>query len=184
MSIFFNTLRLPILVLAAALSLFAAQSTYAKDAHLDREVDAALKALYQTSPAAKALGDKAKGILVFPNIVRAGFIVGAQGGDGALIKGGKTVGYYSSGGVSAGLQAGAQSYGYAVFFMSNKEMKAFERSKGWEIGSGPTLVIVDQGMAKDLTSTTLRSDIYAFIFDQKGLMGGISLKGSKISKIK
>ena len=85
MSIFFNTLRLPILVLAAALSLFAAQSTYAKDAHLDREVDAALKALYQTSPAAKALGDKAKGILVFPNIVRAGFIVGAQGGDGAPI---------------------------------------------------------------------------------------------------
>lgn len=184
MSIFLNTLRLPTLVLTAALSLFAAQSVLAKDAHLDQEVDAALKSLYQTSPAAKALGDKAKGVLVFPNIVKAGFILGAQGGDGALIKNGKTVGYYSSGGVSAGLQAGAQSYGYAVFFMSDKEMKSFENSKGWEIGAGPSIVIVDQGMAKDLTTMTLKSDIYAFIFDQKGLMGGISLKGSKISKIK
>lgn len=178
-----TALRNFLLLAGAALALGATAPAQATG-QLDQDVDAALQALYDTTPGAKALGDKAKGILVFPNIVKAGFIVGAQGGDGALIKNGKKVGYYNSAALSAGLQAGVQTYGYAMFFMSDKVMKDFEKSKGWEVGIGPNVVVVDTGMAKDITTMTGKDDIYAFIFDQKGLMAGLGIKGSKITKIK
>jgi lipid-binding SYLF domain-containing protein len=150
---------------------------------IDRDVQAALKALYGSTPAAKALGEKAKAVLVFPNIVKAGFVVGVQGGDGALLKKGKTVGYYNTAGVSYGLQAGAQSFGYALFFMSDSALDYLAKSKGWEIGVGPSVVVVDEGMARTLTTTTAKNDIYAFLFNQKGLMAGAGLQGSKITKI-
>ncbi len=146
---------------------------------LNQDAEAALEALYASTPAAKALGDKASGVLVFPNIVRAGFILGGSGGDGVLYRKGKANGYYSSGSASVGLQAGIQSFGYAVFFMSDAELKNFKKSSGWDIGAAPTVVLVDAGMAKNLNTSTLKSDIYAFIFDQKGLMAGLGLARSK-----
>jgi lipid-binding SYLF domain-containing protein len=175
-----------LLVLAVAtLSLFGFSSAYAESkAALNADAEAALQSLYGNQPAAKALGDKAAGVLVFPNITRAGFILGGSGGDGVLYKKGKATGYYSSGSASVGLQAGIQSFGYAVFFMTDAEMKKFENSSGWDIGGAPTVVLVDAGAAKDLNTMTLKSNIYAFIFDQKGLMAGLSLQGQKISKIK
>lgn len=151
---------------------------------LVQDAHAALAKLYESAPAAKALSEKAKGILVFPNIVKAGFILGAQGGDGVLLKHGMTVGYYNTTAVSYGLQAGAQKFGYAMFFMSDSVMKSFETSSGWEVGVGPSVVLVDAGMGKDVSNLTTKSDIYAFIFDQKGLMAGIGIKGSKITKLK
>lgn len=150
---------------------------------LDQDVRNALSSLYKNTPAAKALGAKAKAILVFPRIVKAGFIVGGQGGDGALLKGGKTVGYYNTGGLSVGLQAGAQSFGYALFLMSDAAVKHLESTDGWELGVGPSIVVVDHGAAAALTTTTAHSDIYAFFFDQKGLMAGMGLQGTKVSKI-
>ena len=87
-------------------------------------------------------------------------------------------------GASLGLQAGAQSYGYAVFLMTDKAVKYVHDTHGWEIGVGPTVVVVDEGVAKNLSSTTLKDDAYAFIFSQQGLMAGISLEGTKISRIK
>ena len=150
---------------------------------LDQDSAAALQSLYESTPAAKALGEKAKGVLIFPNVVKAGFIVGAQSGDGVLKKGGKTAGYYNTSAVSAGFQAGAQSFGYVLFFMSDGAMKYLANKNGWEIGVGPSVVIVDAGMAKTLSTTTAHSDIYAFIFDQKGLMAGAGIQGAKISKI-
>jgi lipid-binding SYLF domain-containing protein len=150
---------------------------------LDKEVAAALQSLYKKTPAARALGAKAKGILVFPRIVKAGLIVGGQGGDGALLKNGKTVGYFNTGGLSVGLQAGAQSYGYALFFMSDSALEYLKSSNGWEIGVGPSIVIVDAGMAGSLTTTTAKADIYAFFFDQKGLMAGMGLQGTKITPL-
>lgn len=152
--------------------------------HLDQDSEAALQALYDTTPAAKALGEKAKGILVFPNITKAGFIVGGLGGDGVLIKNGKTVGYYNNAAASFGLQAGIQTYGFALFFMSDKVMRDFEKSKGWEIGVGPSVVVVDSGMGKDVNTLTGKADVFAFIFDQKGLMAGVGIQGSKITKLK
>jgi lipid-binding SYLF domain-containing protein len=151
---------------------------------IDRNVKSALQNLYAKTPASKALGEKAQGILVFPSITKGGFMVGGQFGEGALIQAGKTAGYYNTLQVSYGLQAGLQKYGYALFFMTGTAMKWIDRSDGWEVGTGPTIVVVDAGTAKSMTTTTLQSDVYAFFFDQKGLMGGLGLQGTKISKVK
>lgn len=168
----------------ASTSLLLLIAAPAQASQLDEDIDAALKTLYDTTPAAKALGEKAKGILAFPNITKAGFIIGGQGGNGALIKKDKKVGYYNTAAVSVGMQAGIQTYGYALFFMSDAVMKDFEKSKGWEIGVGPSIVVIDSGMGRDVSTLTAKADIYAFIFDQKGLMAGVGLKGSKITKLK
>ncbi len=151
-------------------------------AEIDRNVDAALVSLYQQSPAAKNLGQSAKGVLVFPKILKAGFIIGAQGGEGALRVNGRTSGYYSTVAVSYGLQAGVQWFGYVMFFRTDEAFGYFNRSGGWEIGSGPSVTIVDAGIAKSLTTTSLKDDVYVFIFGQKGLMAGLGLQGTKISK--
>jgi len=152
-------------------------------AEIDRDVDSALQKLYDKTPAAKELAKVAKGILVFPDIVKGGLIIGGQYGEGALRVNGKTVGYYSSVAASYGLQAGVQSFGYALFFITDSALAYLKKSEGWEIGTGPSLVIVDAGAAASLTTTTAKSDIYAFFFDQKGLMAGIGIQGSKITKL-
>ena len=159
------------------------QALAATAAEIDRDVDSALLKLYEKTPAAKELAKVAKGILVFPDIVKGGLIIGGQYGEGALRIDGKTVGYYSSVAASYGLQAGVQSFGYALFFITDNALDYLKKSEGWEIGVGPSIVIVDEGVAKSLTTTTAKSDIYAFFFDQKGLMAGIGIQGSKITKV-
>jgi len=155
----------------------------ASAAELNREAAAALQTLYEREPSAKTLGAKAKGVLVFPSIIKAGFVVGGQYGEGALRKGGKTVAYYNTVAASYGLQAGAQEFGYALMFMDDESLKYLDKSGGWEIGTGPSVVIVDEGMAKAMTTTTLQKGVYAFFFSQKGLMAGLGLQGTKISRI-
>jgi lipid-binding SYLF domain-containing protein len=152
-------------------------------AEIDLDVDSALDKLYSRSPAAKSLAAEAKGILVFPGIVKGGLIIGGQYGEGALRVKDKTTGYYRTIAASYGLQAGVQKFGYAMFFLTGSALKYLEKSDGWEIGVGPSVVIVDEGIAKSLTTTTAKSDIYAFFFDQKGLMAGIGLQGTKITRI-
>ncbi len=126
---------------------------------------------------------EAKGILVFPDIVKGGFIVGGQYGQGALIKGGKIAGYYNTVSASYGLQAGLQKYGYALFLMTDSALAYLDKSGGWELGMTPNIVVVDVGAAGGISTTTAKSDVYAFFFDQKGLMAGIGLQGTKITKI-
>ena len=155
----------------------------ASAAEISAAAHSALQRLYAANASAKELGGKAKAILVFPSILKAGFIVGGQGGDGAMFKGGKTVGYYRSLAASYGLQAGAQKFGYALFFTTDSAVAYLNSSKGWEIGSGPSLVVVDEGFAKTMSSTTLTQDVYAYVFDQKGLMGGLGIQGTKITRI-
>jgi lipid-binding SYLF domain-containing protein len=155
----------------------------ASAATIDQEVDAALKKLYQSAPEARTLAAEATAILVFPEVVKAGFMVGAQRGEGALRKRGKTVAYYRTTGGSYGLQAGVQKFGYAMFFMKPSALEYLEKSHGWEVGMGPSVVVVDTGKGKALTSTTAREDVYAFIFGQQGLMAGLGLQGSKITRI-
>lgn len=152
-------------------------------AQLDREVNAALNKLYQTTPSARTLASKAKGILVFPNIIKAGFIGGAEYGKGAMRKNGKTTGYYNIVAGSYGLQAGVQSFGYAMFFMNDGAIVSLNSAKGLEVGVGPNIVVLDEGMAKKATTTTLRDDVYAFVFGQQGLMAGLGIQGSKITRI-
>jgi lipid-binding SYLF domain-containing protein len=155
----------------------------ASRAQIDRDVDAAIARMYETVPNAKYLGSKARGVLVFPSIVKAGFLFGAQYGDGALRRGGQKAGYYNSIAASYGLQAGVQSFGYALFFMTDAAIRHLDTSGGFELGMGPSIVILDTGAARQLTTMTLNSDIYAVFFDQKGLMAGGGLQGSKISRI-
>jgi len=175
-----------LLVLASAASTLMSPNLAraATAAEINRDVKIALEKLYAKSSSAKALGEKAIGILVFPNIVKGGFLVGGQYGEGALLKGGKTGGYYSTVQMSYGLQAGVQKYGYALFLMTDSAMNWIDKSDGWEVGVGPSIVVMDTGAASSATTTTLQSEIYAFFFDQKGLMGGLGLQGTKITKIK
>jgi len=172
---------------AAALLLTLAVGLLPAAAGTRREIDSAARAalgkLYATTPAAKTLGSKAAGILVFPNIVKGGFLFGGQYGEGALFRGGKPVAYYNTLAASYGFQAGLQKFGYALFFMTPSALGYLDASSGWEIGTGPSLTILDEGMAASLSTTTLRSDVYAFFFDQRGLMGGIGIQGSKITRI-
>jgi lipid-binding SYLF domain-containing protein len=165
-------------LLAAVPTAFAASAK-----EIDAKVTVALDTLYASSPAAVEVAKVAKGVLVFPEVVKGGFIVGGQYGTGALRKGGKTVGYYNSVAASYGLQAGIESFGYALFFVTEKGLEYLDTSVGWEMGVGPTLTIVDEGFAKSLSTTTLKDDVYAFFFDQKGLMAGIGLQGSKVTRI-
>ena len=171
------------ILMAGMLFIGANQALAASAAEIDHKVDAALKALYIKSQPARALSEKAVGILVFPAIAKAGFIVGGQYGQGALRKDGQTAGYYSTVAASYGLQAGLQKFGYALFFMSDSAMNYLDKSDGWELGTGPNIVVVDVGAAGSLSTTTAKSDIYAFFFSQKGLMAGLGLQGSKITKI-
>jgi lipid-binding SYLF domain-containing protein len=150
---------------------------------IDREVTQSLATLYKNTPDAKVLGDKAVAVLVFPSIVKGGFIIAGQFGDGALRKNGKTAAYYRSLAASYGFQAGIQAFGYALFFMDDASLQYIENSEGWELGTGPSLVVLDAGFGKNLSTTTLQKGVYAFIFDQKGLMGGLGIQGSKITRI-
>jgi lipid-binding SYLF domain-containing protein len=144
----------------------------------------ALNRLYRTNPSARRLGAHAQGILVFPEITKGGFMVGGMGGNGALIRPDGTIrDFYQTAGVSYGLQAGIQQYGYALFLMDRSAFDNINRAKGWEVGSSPNLVIVDEGMSANLSNTTMNASTYAFFFNQRGLMGGIGLQGSKITRI-
>lgn len=168
----------------AACALLGADPVQAGSAaEISREAKDALQKLYAKSNTAKELGQKAKAILVFPAITKGGFIVGGQYGEGALLKGGEAVGYYNTVALSYGLQAGVQKYGFALFLMTDAAKEYLDKSDGWELGVGPNIVIGDAGAATSLTTTTAQADVYAFFFDQKGLMAGLGVQGNKITKI-
>ena len=170
------------ILLAFAATVLSSQVVRADSAEeLDRKGRVALWDLYKKNPKALAIAKKAYAVLVFPSVVKAGFIFGAQRGDGVLVNNQGTVGYYNTTAVSYGLQAGVQEFGYALFFMNPAALSYLDKSGGWEVGTGPTLVVVDSGYSKSLSTTTLTKDIYAFFFDQKGLMGGLGFQGTKIS---
>jgi lipid-binding SYLF domain-containing protein len=155
----------------------------ASKSEIDRNATQSLTTLYKNYPGAKPLADKAVGVLVFPSIVKGGFIIAGQFGDGPLRKNGKSVAYYRSLAASYGFQAGVQAFGYVLFFMDNDSLRYLDDSAGFELGTGPSLVVLDAGFGKNLSTTTLQKGIYAFIFDQKGLMGGMGIQGTKITKI-
>jgi lipid-binding SYLF domain-containing protein len=155
-----------------------------EDAVLKKDSLAALQTLYAKEPKAKEIGAKSKAILIFPNIVKAAFLAGIQGGDGVLIENGKVTGVYNNTALSYGLQAGAQSFAEVMFLTTDAAVNYLHSSDGWSLGIGPSVVLVDVGYAKSLTTTTLQSDVYAFIFGQEGLMAGMGLQGQKITHIR
>jgi len=156
----------------------------ATQAEINQNAATALQELYRSMPFAKTLVPKAKAILVFPYVYKAGFIVGGQSGNGvALSPAGVPLGYFNISAASYGLQAGAQKFSYALFVMTDEAIEYMKKTEGWEVGVGPSVVLVDEGVAKTLTTTTAKDGVYAFIFGQKGLMAGIGIQGSKITRI-
>lgn len=150
---------------------------------LIRSANAALQNLYTSQPKAKVLAARSKAILIFPSIVKAGFIVGAQTGDGVLFEDGVPTNYYNISAASYGLQAGVQSFSLAMFFMKQSALTYLDQSAGWSVGVGPSVVVLDKGAAASMTSTTLTQDVYAVPFGQQGLMAGLGVEGTKITQI-
>jgi lipid-binding SYLF domain-containing protein len=169
----------------AALALSAAApGAYAASASaLAADSKAALNQLYATNTKARELGQKARAILVFPKVVKAGLMIGGLKGDGALIENGRVTKFYSTAAGTYGLQAGVQSYSQAFFFITPSSLDYLSKSNGWSVGSGPSVVVMDEGKAKSMNTTTLTQDVYAFIYGQKGLMAGLGVEGSKITQI-
>lgn len=170
-------------LLVTIAAVFATGSVMAKPAAQLREDSArALETLYDTKPGARDLGEKAVGILVFPEVLKAGFMIGAQRGDGVLFKKGKVAGYFNTTAASYGFQAGVAKFSYALFFMDKKSLDSLDEADGFELGAAPSLVVADEGFTSDLSTKTLQKGIYAFFFGQKGLMAGVSVQGTKITE--
>jgi lipid-binding SYLF domain-containing protein len=143
----------------------------------------AYERLVATVPAAKVLSKNAVAVLVFPRITRVGLIFGGQYGEGVLLRDGNPAGYYSNFGASWGLKAGVKTFGYAMFFMNETALGALSNTHGFEVGVGPSVVVVDQGMSQSLTTMNMANDVYAFIFTQQGLFGGVGIQGNKITRV-
>jgi len=158
--------------------------SYAKTKEeINASVNAAMDRFKKDIKGSTAFLKGAKGVLVMPNITKAGFVLGGKYGQGALLVGGKTTGYYSLAEGSVGWQIGAMKYDMVILFMTDEALKKFERSEGWEAGVDAEVTLIDAGA--DVSVETLRSQhpVAGFVFDQKGLMGGVSVKGAKFTRI-
>ena len=178
-----QTLLATVFATAATFSLAGFAQAASNAEELSTDSNQALHHLTDTNRLAADMAHHARAILIFPNIVKAGLVFGGAYGEGELTRNGRVVDYYNSVTGSWGFQAGVQSYGYVVFLMNDKAVDYVNKTAGWEIGVGPTVVVVDEGMAKNLSTSTLKDDAYAFIFSQQGLMAGVSIEGTKISRI-
>jgi lipid-binding SYLF domain-containing protein len=183
MRVRFPAFMIVLAVVATAFVFDPSSASAEKAATIEKNSRAALELLKQQSEAAKRLAVDAAGILVFPKIVKGGLIIGGQYGEGALFKGEPVAGYYSTAAASFGLQAGLETFGYAIMFLDEDALKYLDNSDGWEIGTAPNVVVVDKGAAAALTTTSAQEDIYVFFFDQKGLMAGLTIEGTKITII-
>ena len=166
-------------------------AAFAQDAPMsaaEKDAIAAIAKLAETNEAAIELLAQCKGVLVFPNIVKAGFLIAAQYGTGMLLEGNTEKGFYGSEhynilAASYGLQAGVRSFAYAMVLMNDKALRYVETRSGFELGAGPSITVADAGFVKGFTTASLKSDIYAFTFGAKGLMGGLGLEGTKVTKL-
>ena len=143
----------------------------------------ALDKLYATEPRSRLFARHARAVLVFPSIIKGGFVFGAETGNGVLLVNGQPESFYNISSASFGLQAGGQAFSYVLFFMKDSSLAYLQKSDGWAIGSGPSIVVIDKGAATSTTTTTVTQDVIAFPFGQKGLMAGLGLEGSKITPI-
>ncbi len=165
-------------VMAAAPPTLAASAS-----EIDAEVRQALSKLYSEVPATRSLVDQSAGVLVFPGIVEGAFVFGGQFGEGALLQGGATTGYYNLVAGSFGFQAGAQSFDMVILFTTEDSLDFFDRTEGFELGVDAGVTIAEVGARGDLTTNSLQDPIVAFVYGERGLMGGVSIEGSKITEI-
>ncbi|MEX3949558.1 YSC84-related protein [Paraburkholderia sp. EG287B] len=162
----------------------AAESNAAKRHEIDAKVNETLSRLFETVSGSKELVGKANGVLVFPSVIKAGFVAGGEYGQGALRIGGKSVGYYSTAAASFGLQAGAQSKAVIFLFMTHDALNSFRNSKGWSVGGEGSVALVKVGANGQIDTTTATAPVQAIVMTNAGLMGDVSLSGAKISRLK
>ncbi|HDR9267474.1 TPA: hypothetical protein QDB52_001101 [Burkholderia vietnamiensis] len=151
---------------------------------IDASVDATLSRLYSTVKGSRELVAKSRGVLVFPDVIQAGFIVGGQTGNGTLRVGGATVGYYNTSSLSVGLQAGAQSKSVVFLFMTQQALDEFRGSDGWAAGAGASVALVKMGANGAIDTTTATAPVQVVVLTNAGLMGDVSINGTKVTKLK
>ncbi len=164
-------------------TLWPAAALAASKEEIDARVKGALEELYKQSPAARDLGAKANGILVFPRVLKGGFGVGGEYGEGALLIAGQTVEYYRVASASVGFQIGGQARSQVLMFMTEEALKSFRESKGWEAGVDGSVAIARFGAGEDISTHSAREPIIGFVFGNQGLMYNLSLEGSKFWKV-
>jgi len=177
----FGTYLLSLLLITFALSSTPAQA--ASKVEIDAYVSEALKTFYKTSPAGKSLAARAKGMLVFPRVYKAGIGIGGEYGEGALRIGGANVAYYSTASASIGFQLGAQRKAQIILFMTGDALSKFRNSEGWEAGVDGSVAIATFGAGGDIDTKTAQQPIIGFIFANEGLMYNLNLEGSKITQL-
>jgi lipid-binding SYLF domain-containing protein len=172
------------LLLAVAMSPLAASSVQADPrSELTAKAITSLHQLEASEPRSRFFAHHAKAVLVFPSVLKAGFVFGGETGDGVLLVDGHPVGYYNLSGGSWGLQIGGQDFAYALFFMTDSSLDYLKKSDGFAAGTGPSIVVVNKGAGAEADTTTITNDVYAFPYNQTGLMADLTLQGTKISRI-
>ena len=151
---------------------------------IDASVDSALTLLYQQEPSSRDLVGRAAGVLVFPSVTEAGFIVGASRGQGALRVGGKTVSYHATSSGSFGLQAGAQSSAVFLLFMTQDALRNFQNSRGWTIGADASVTLLTVGANAQMTTATAQQPIIGYVLSNRGLLAGVRMDGTRITTLK
>ncbi|RXV69286.1 hypothetical protein D1006_29895 [Burkholderia stabilis] len=160
-----------------------ASTSASKRQSIDASVNATLSRLYSTVPGSRELVGKSRGVLVFPNVLQAGFIVGGQSGNGALRVGGSTVGYYNTSSLSVGLQAGAQSKAIVFLFMTQDALDSFRKSDGWAAGADASVAVVKVGANGAVDTTTATAPVEVLVLTNAGLMGDLSVNGTKVTRL-
>ncbi|MFI4866950.1 MAG: YSC84-related protein [Steroidobacterales bacterium] len=156
----------------------------ANEMQIDHRVSKTLQHFDTINPANLSLSQKAAGMLVFPRVTKGGIGIGGEHGEGALLVGGKTMGYYSVGAASVGLTLGLAKHSEIIMFMTQEALDKFTSSDGWSIGADAGITVVSGGASASYDTQTQQKPILGFVFGEKGLIGDLSLQGSKISKIK
>ena len=160
-----------------------AATNASKRQSIDASVDATLSRMYSTVKGSRELVAKSRGVLVFPEVLQAGFIVGGQSGNGALRVGGSTVGYYNTSSLSVGLQAGAQSKAVVFLFMTQDALDSFRKSDGWSAGADASVAVVKVGANGAVDSNTATAPVEVLVLTNAGLMGDLSVNGTKVTKL-
>jgi lipid-binding SYLF domain-containing protein len=167
----------------ALIFLHAAPAAAASKEEIDAKVAEALENFYKHTRAGKRLAAKAAGMLVFPDVVKVGFGLGGEYGEGALLVKGRPVAYYSTAAASVGFQLGAQVKSQILLFMNQKVLEEFRRSDGWQVGVDGGVALVNVGAGAEINTDTVRDPIVGFVFSTRGLMYNLTLEGSKFSRI-
>ena len=171
------------LLALSAVSLTAVPALAKDRSKLISRARESLSELESSTPAARRAGRSAHAVMVFPSVLKAGFIFGAETGDGVLFRGGRVAGYYNLSGGSWGLQIGGQDFAYALFLMNEGALEYINRSGGWQAGTGPSITVINKGAAAEVDTSTATHDILAFPYNGKGLMADLTFQGAKITRL-